>query len=249
MRCRLGGSAGRLFALSPRSGAAGNACHLGLNRCAFASLTLSYSGGDEDEPTCRCRGQRLTIAIATGLSVAAAKRQKYGTFASFGRGGLSRPRRSLQPEWKIHGHALNWNHDRRQIARVGRACLVADLATVRQARRTSHAQCNQAWSACHRRVSNPIMMPPPSAPSATLCVANRCLYRPGVQACVQQAVSNVWEKGSHEFGPIDVQHVGRLYGRTDRLAGNYARTARADGTDSRLMLPEQRDLSAAAELE
>src|SRR5262245_5180951 len=120
----------------------------------------------------------------------------------------------------------------------GGACLIGDLAAhgAPELSCTSHSQCNQAWAAYHQaNLSNPDYDAGRSGAIGNgYCVSNRCWYRPGPQACVRRPSPNSWEIGTHEFGPIDVQHVGRLYGfdkRTDWQVLTCANRAVAGGGD------------------
>jgi len=184
----------------------------------------------------------LTIAIATGLSVAAAETAgNVWDFRELRPGPVSRDhgdRFSLNGRFTVTPSKGGTTIAGRSHGSGG-ACLVADLAAhgAPEQSCTSHAQCNQAWGAYHQaNLSNPDYDAARfGAIGNGYCVSNRCWYRPGVQACVRQAYPNVWEKGSHEFGPVDVQHVGRLYGQDARIDWQVltcANRAQADGTDS-----------------
>jgi hypothetical protein len=102
----------------------------------------------------------------------------------------------------------------------GGACLIGDLAQFGAPEQscTSHSQCNQAWAAYHQaNLGNPDYDAARfGAVGNGYCVSNRCWYRPGAQACVRRPSPNSWEIGTHEF-PVDVGHVGQLYGYENRV--------------------------------
>lgn len=121
----------------------------------------------------------------------------------------------------------------------GGACLIADLAPhgAPEQSCTSHAQCNSAWANYHtENLGNPNYDAAKFGQIGNgYCVANRCWYRPGSNACVRRPFPNVWEIQSHEFGPLDVEHVERMYGTSrevDWRVLTCANRAQVNGTDA-----------------